>query len=194
MNIAGKGVLLIIVVIAMGVFALSEGFKDDSGQSASQATQSTQVEEQPQEGETTEEATENSNSDAASDAEGQEGESEGTTDGTSPSLGVLHPPAEVRVLVANGTEVTGAAGATLDTLVATSGYNGVQAVNDLEENILEKTFVYFSQGYELDGRNIAIIINADGELVLPMPIELPIDDLLDANVLVHVGADLFPGG
>jgi len=194
MNIAGKGVLLIIVVVAMGVFALSEGFEDDSGQSASQATQSTQVEEQPQEGETTEEATENSNSDAASDAEGQEAESEDSTDGTSSSLGVLHPPAEVRVLVANGTEVTGAAGATLDTLVATSGYNGVQAVNDIQENILEQTYVYFSQGYELDGRNIAIIINAAGEFVLPMPIELPIDDLLDANVLVHVGADLFPGG
>ena len=194
MNIAGKGVLLIIVVVAMGVFALSEGFEDDSGQSASQATQSTQVEEQPQEGETTEEATENSNSDAASDAEGQEAESEDSTDGTSSSLGVLHPPAEVRVLVANGTEVTGAAGATLDTLVATSGYNGVQAVNDIQENILEQTYVYFSQGYELDGRNIAIIINAAGEFVLPMPLELPIDDLLDANVLVHVGADLFPGG
>ena len=97
-------------------------------------------------------------------------------------------------MVANGTEVTGAAGATLDTLVATSGYNGVQAVNDIEENILEKTYVYYSQGYELDALNIAIIINAKSEFVLPMPIELPIDDLLDANVLVHVGADLFPGG
>ncbi|GIS39325.1 MAG: hypothetical protein Ct9H90mP11_06450 [Acidimicrobiales bacterium] len=48
----------------------------------------------------------------------------------STSTSVLHPPAEVRVLVANGTDVTGAAGATLDTLVANAGYNGVGAVND----------------------------------------------------------------
>ncbi|MBB32344.1 MAG: hypothetical protein CL455_01650 [Acidimicrobiaceae bacterium] len=189
MNIAGKGVLLIIVVIAMAVFALSEGFNDDSGQSSSQTTQTVQ-DEQPQEAQTDEVAEESSNPDETNDTEQQDG-SEDTTDG---SLGVLHPPAEVRVLVANGTEVTGAAGATLDTLVATSGYNGVQAVNDIEENILEKTYVYYSQGYELDALNIAIIINAKSEFVLPMPIELPIDDLLDANVLVHVGADLFPGG
>jgi cytoskeletal protein RodZ len=190
MNIAGKGILLIIVVIAMGVFALSEGFDDDSGQSSSQTTQTIQ-EEEPQETETTEEAEESSNPEKTSDTQEQQEGSEDTTDG---SLGVLHPPAEVRVLVANGTEVSGAAGATLDTLVATSGYNGVNAVNDTEENILEKTYVYYSQGYELDALNIAIIINAKSEFVFPMPIEVPIDDLLDANVLVHVGADLFPGG
>jgi|TARA_B100000902_G_scaffold362625_1_gene381024 hypothetical protein len=190
MNIAGKGILLIIVVIAMGVFALSEGFDDDSKQSSAQITQTIQ-EEQPQETEKTDGAEENSNPDETSDAQEQQEGSEDTSDG---SLGVLHPPAEVRVLVANGTEVSGAAGATLDTLVATSGYNGVQAVNDLDENILEKTYVYYSQGYELDALNISVIINAQPEDVLPMPIELPIDDLLDANVLVHVGADLFPGG
>ena len=190
MNIAGKGILLIIVVIAMGVFALSEGFDDDSKQSSAQITQTIQ-EEQPQETEKTDGAEENSNPDETNDTQEQQEGSEDTSDG---SLGVLHPPAEVRVLVANGTEVSGAAGATLDTLVATSGYNGVQAVNDLDENILEKTYVYYSQGYELDALNISVIINAQPEDVLPMPIELPIDDLLDANILVHVGADLFPGG
>ena len=29
-------------------------------------------------------------------------------------------------------------------------------------------------------------------MFLPLPETLPIDDLSDANVLVHVGADLFP--
>ena len=32
----------------------------------------------------------------------------------------------------------------------------------------------------------------DSSNVLPLPETLPIDDLSDANVLVHVGADLFP--
>ena len=105
---------------------------------------------------------------------------------------MLHPPAEVRVLVANGTDVTGAAGATLDTLVANAGYNGVGAVNDLGEEVLLETFIYYAQGYDLDAQNVRLIINAESNNVLPLPETLPIDDLSDANVLVHVGADLFP--
>lgn len=192
MNIAGKGVLLILVVIAMGIFALSEGFEDDSIQQASQLSQTSQAEQQSQE-ENEEEVSNDSSSDEIS---GSEEGSEGSTVTSEESSGVtqvLHPPAEVRVLVANGTEVTGAAGATLDTLVASEGYNGVQAVNDNSEEVIAITYVYYSQGYELDALNVALIINAKSESVLPMPLELPIDDLLDANVLVHVGADLFPG-
>ncbi|MBC84712.1 MAG: hypothetical protein CL454_07630 [Acidimicrobiaceae bacterium] len=192
MNIAGKGVILILVVIAMGIFALSEGFEDNSIQEASQLSQTSQTEQQSQE-ENEEEVSNDSSSDEIS---GSEEGSEGSTVTSEESSGVtqvLHPPAEVRVLVANGTEVTGAAGATLDTLVASEGYNGVQAVNDNSEEVIAITYVYYSQGYELDALNVALIINAKSESVLPMPLELPIDDLLDANVLVHVGADLFPG-
>ena len=192
MNIAGKGVLLILVVIAMGIFALSEGFEDNSIQEASQLSQTSQTEQQSQE-ENEEEVSNDSSSDEISDSEEDSEDSTVTSEESSGVTQVLHPPAEVRVLVANGTEVTGAAGATLDTLVASEGYNGVQAVNDNSEEVIAITYVYYSQGYELDALNVALIINAKSESVLPMPLELPIDDLLDANVLVHVGADLFPG-
>ena len=192
MNIAGKGVLLILVVIAMGIFALSEGFEDDSIQQASQLSQTSQAEQQSQE-ENEEEVSNDSSSDEISDPEEGSEDSTVTSEESSGVTQVLHPPAEVRVLVANGTEVTGAAGATLDTLVASEGYNGVQAVNDNSEEVIAITYVYYSQGYELDALNVALIINAKSESVFPMPLELPIDDLLDANVLVHVGADLFPG-
>ena len=192
MNIAGKGVLLILVVIAMGIFALSEGFEDNSIQEASQLSQTSQAEQQSQE-ENEEEVSDDSSSDEISDSEEGSEDSTVTSEESSGVTQVLHPPAEVRVLVANGTEVTGAAGATLDTLVASEGYNGVQAVNDNSEEVIAITYVYYSQGYELDALNVALIINAKSESVLPMPLELPIDDLLDANVLVHVGADLFPG-
>lgn len=192
MNIAGKGVLLILVVIAMGIFALSEGFEDDSIQQASQLSQTSQAEQQSQE-ENEEEVSDDSSSDEISDSEEGSEDSTVTSEESSGVTQVLHPPAEVRVLVANGTEVTGAAGATLDTLVASEGYNGVQAVNDNSEEAIAITYVYYSQGYELDALNVALIINAKSESVLPIPLELPIDDLLDANVLVHVGADLFPG-
>ena len=192
MNIAGKGVILILVVIAMGIFALSEGFEDNSIQEASQLSQTSQAEQQSQE-ENEEEVSNDSSSDEISDPEEGSEDSTVTSEESSGVTQVLHPPAEVRVLVANGTEVTGAAGATLDTLVASEGYNGVQAVNDNSEEVIAITYVYYSQGYELDALNVALIINAKSESVFPMPLELPIDDLLDANVLVHVGADLFPG-
>lgn len=192
MNIAGKGVILILVVIAMGIFALSEGFEDNSIQEASQLSQTSQTEQQSQE-ENEEEVSNDSSSDEISDSEEGSEDSTVTSEESSGVTQVLHPPAEVRVLVANGTEVTGAAGATLDTLVASEGYNGVQAVNDNSEEVIAITYVYYSQGYELDALNVALIINAKSESVFPMPLELPIDDLLDANVLVHVGADLFPG-
>ena len=185
MNIAGKGVLLIIAVITAGIIVLNQGFdKDTSASSVSvQSTQETEEQNQEIEQETT-------TPPEVSSEENNGGEvNEGSP---STSTSVLHPPAEVRVLVANGTDVTGAAGATLDTLVANAGYNGVGAVNDLGEEVLLETFIYYSQGYDLDAQNVRLIINADSSNVLPLPETLPIDDLSDANVLVHVGADLFP--
>ena len=188
MNIAGKGVLLIIAVITAGIIVLNQGFdKDNSATSvpvpSTQETQETEEQNQEIEQETT------TPSQDSSEKNNGEEVNEGSS---STSTSVLHPPAEVRVLVANGTDVTGAAGATLDTLVANAGYNGVGAVNDLGEEVLLETFIYYSQGYDLDAQNVRLIINADSGNVLPLPEILPIDDLSDANVLVHVGADLFP--
>ena len=188
MNIAGKGVLLIIAVITVGIIVLNQGFDKDISASSvtvpsTQETQETEEQNQEIEQETT-------TPPEVSSEENNGGEvNEGSP---STSTSVLHPPAEVRVLVANGTDVTGAAGATLDTLVANAGYNGVGAVNDLGEEVLLETFIYYSQGYDLDAQNVRLIINGDSSNVLPLPEILPIDDLSDANVLVHVGADLFP--
>ncbi len=188
MNIAGKGVLLIIAVITAGIIVLNQGFdKDNSATSvpvpSTQETQETEEQNQEIEQETT----------TPSQDSSEENNGEEINEGSpSTSTSVLHPPAEVRVLVANGTDVTGAAGATLDTLVANAGYNGVGAVNDLGEEVLLETFIYYSQGYDLDAQNVRLIINGDSSNVLPLPEILPIDDLSDANVLVHVGADLFP--
>jgi len=189
MNIAGKGVLLIIAVITVGIIVLNQGFdKDNSANSApvlstQEPLNDTQEQNQEIEQETT-------TPPEVSSEENNGGEvNEGSP---STSTSVLHPPAEVRVLVANGTDVTGAAGATLDTLVANAGYNGVGAVNDLGEDVLLETFIYYAQGYDLDAQNVRLIINGDSSNVLPLPETLPIDDLSDANVLVHVGADLFP--
>ena len=189
MNIAGKGVLLIIAVITVGIIVLNQGFdKDNSATSAPVLSTQEPLNDTQEQNQEIEEETTTPSEAASEESTGGEG-----NEGSQPtSTSVLHPPAEVRVLVANGTDVTGAAGATLDTLVANAGYNGVGAVNDLGEEVLLETFIYYAQGYDLDAQNVRLIINGDSSNVLPLPETLPIDDLSDANVLVHVGADLFP--
>ncbi len=189
MNIAGKGVLLIIAVITVGIIVLNQGFdKDNSATSAPVLSTQEPLNDTQEQNQEIEEETTTPSEAASEENTGGEG-----NEGSQPtSTSVLHPPAEVRVLVANGTDVTGAAGATLDTLVANAGYNGVGAVNDLGEEVLLETFIYYAQGYDLDAQNVRLIINGDSSNVLPLPETLPIDDLSDANVLVHVGADLFP--
>ena len=189
MNIAGKGVLLIIAVITVGIIVLNQGFdKDNSANSAPVLSTQEPLNDTQEQNQEIEEETTTPSEVASEENTGGEG-----NEGSQPtSTSVLHPPAEVRVLVANGTDVTGAAGATLDTLVANAGYNGVGAVNDLGEEVLLETFIYYAQGYDLDAQNVRLIINGDSSNVLPLPETLPIDDLSDANVLVHVGADLFP--
>ena len=188
MNIAGKGVLLIVAVIAVAIIVLNEGFDENNSATSAPIISTQETSDMEQRNQEVEEETTDSTEVASDENSGDEASEGSPTTSTS----VLHPPAEVRVLVANGTEVTGAAGATLDTLVANAGFNGVGAVNDLGEEVLLETFIYFGQGYDLDAQRVRLIINSDKNNVLPLPEILPIDDLSDANVLVHVGSDLFP--
>ena len=188
MNIAGKGVLLIVAVIAVAIIVLNGGFDENNSATSAPIISTQETSDMEQRNQEVEEETTDSTEVASDENSGDEASEGSPTTSTS----VLHPPAEVRVLVANGTEVTGAAGATLDTLVANAGFNGVGAVNDLGEEVLLETFIYYGQGYDLDAQRVRLIINSDKNNVLPLPEILPIDDLSDANVLVHVGSDLFP--
>ena len=190
MNIAGKGVLLIIAVIAMGIIVLNEGFDNEASSTFSEPVRSDQQEQSQEEPNQEEQQVAESNASEQTDTEQNAGDAQ-TEESQTTSTSVLHPEEEVRVLVANGTDVTGAAGATLDTLVANAGYNGVQAVNDTGDEILPETLIYYGQGYDLDAQNIRLIINANRNNVFPMPEILPVEDLVDANVLVHAsGYDL----
>ena len=137
MNIAGKGVLLIIAVIAMGIIVLNEGFDNEPSSTFSEPANSDQQDQSQEEPNQEEQQVAESSASEQTDTEQKAGDAQ-TDESQTTSTSVLHPEAEVRVLVANGTEVTGAAGATLDTLVANAGYNGVQAVNDIGDEINAK--------------------------------------------------------
>ncbi len=192
MNIAGKGVLLLGVFVAIGVIVLSEGFNDTSGNSQSvsvvQNVEVSNEESNPPEEESSVEEEEV----AAEENASAESSTPVQNEPVSSSESVLHPPAEVRVLVANGTDVGGAAGAIREVLISDQGYNGLPPVNATTEEIPDSSFVYYANGYELDARNVGLIINVDSANVIPMPAVLPVADLAEANVLVLLGSDLYP--
>ncbi len=114
-----------------------------------------------------------------------------TTDGDDSATDIpdiLHPAPEVRVLVANGTTVSGAAGRADDALEADKGYGGPEPTNTNAP--AEATIIYYEPGYELDARQIAKILNAAPTAVAPMPEAPPGDELAEAQVLVVIGPDV----
>jgi hypothetical protein len=109
-----------------------------------------------------------------------------STDTTSTTVAVkAHPPGEVTALVVNGSGVTGAAGQIAQKLSA-GGYKLKPSGNT---KTAAASNVYFKPGYEADARAIAALL-APAPGVLPMPDPAPVKDLLGANVLVVVAADL----
>lgn len=119
-------------------------------------------------------------------AEPEDEDPESTTTSTTVAL---RDPAEVKVLVANGSGTDGAAGGTTDALEAL-GY--VTATPTNAERV-PSTIVYFTTGFEAEAEALAAALGATPESVTAMPAVAPVDDLQLANVLVHLGPDLVGG-
>lgn len=164
-----RGAILVAVAVVIGVLLL----RDDDAVTTQVAVGSDSV------GEIDDGAT--------IDEGGEEGEDDSTT--TTPTTEAARPPAEVKVLVANGSGVNGAAGGTTDALGAL-GY--VTATPANAERVPE-TVVYYTTGFEAEAAALAAAIGAPAEAVTPMPPVAPVDDLQLANVLVHLGPDLAAG-
>jgi hypothetical protein len=96
-------------------------------------------------------------------------------------------PAMVRVLVANGSGVQGAAGRVQGQL-AERNYNVLAAVNARMSN-LDATTVYFSEGSESEAAALAAGFEP-AAAVEPMPEERPVTDDREVDVIVVVGRDL----
>jgi hypothetical protein len=132
-------------------------------------------------------------SDQAGDVDGGtvEPEGDGDTDAsTTTTTAAPRDPAEVKVLVANGSGVDGAAGGATDALEALGYVTGTPANADR----VQATIVYFTTGFESEADALAAAIGAPAESVTPMPAVAPVDDLQLANVLVHLGPDLGSAG
>ncbi len=101
------------------------------------------------------------------------------------------PPAQVKVLVANGSSVTGAAGAQTDQLEALGYVTGTPTNAD---GTVPATIVYYQAGFEAEAAALATAIGAPATAVAAMPPVPPVDDLQLANLLVVVGPDIATSG
>jgi LytR cell envelope-related transcriptional attenuator len=99
-----------------------------------------------------------------------------------------HLPAQVTVLVANGTQTDGGA-AKLAKLIGAAGYATLPAV-DAKNRATATTAVYFTVGYEANASALAALIGAPRSAAQPMPLPLPVASVQAANVLVVLGSDL----
>ena len=98
-----------------------------------------------------------------------------------------HNRNEVRILVANGTDICGAAGRVVTALSA-EGYTMLPAVNDDPEGNIDVSTIYYVEEYGFDAAVVASLIQVDSSRVLPLPATPPTAPG-DSDVLIHIGAD-----
>lgn len=99
-------------------------------------------------------------------------------------------PSEVKVLVANGSSVNGAAGSLTTDLEAL----GYVTANPANAERVTATVVHFTEGYQAEAEALAESIEASADAVQPLPTPAPVDDMQMSNVLVVLGPDLASAG
>lgn len=154
-----RGAALIAVAVLVGVVLLGKGF--DSGLLPS---------------------TSDTPSEQAANGNDGNGGGDGTT--TTSTTAVVHTPAEVRVLVLNGSGLSGVAGTASQSLAA-AGYVTLDPDN---ATATPTTVVYFVPGFDADAAAAATVLGIPATAVQPLPTPPPVNPA-DANVIVVLGAD-----
>lgn len=102
-----------------------------------------------------------------------------------PAANPTHNRNEVRVLVANGTTICGAAGR-LATSLSAQGFNVLPATD--ANNPADVSAIYYVEQYGADAGVVANLIQVNSSQVLPMPASPPTAPG-DSHVLIHIGDD-----
>lgn len=202
MNAATRGVILAVAAVVLGVIVLGQGFDDPTVSVDAAAPVETATPEPTATPDGSGEAaptpdgsgeTADPGDETTDPGDGDETTDPGDgTDGGDTTPPVLHDPSEVRVLVVNGTATSGAAGTVNNELIAL-GYNGLSPTNTDPIGAAEVTKVYYTDGFELDARQLAQTLNAPATSVEPLPEDVPVDDLQEADVVIILGPDLVSG-
>ena len=196
---AARGAMLIALALAIGLLLMT--FALDDPQTEITATDGTDQTDDAVDG--TDDTTEDGGVNAVDPGDAVDGSVPPATiaedDTPTPTIadsvppGEAHDPAEVNILVANGTGGKGVAGTISDKLKAKSYIaNAANAPSTAE------AVIYYRIGYDADARLVAEILGAGADIIKQAPGDgtLPVaqdakDDgrLTAANVVVIIGAD-----
>ncbi|MCU0272049.1 MAG: LytR C-terminal domain-containing protein [Acidimicrobiales bacterium] len=202
---AGRGFVLIGVAVVIGLLLLWRGL--DSGGSVDVETGDGGTDVAADGGTDAADAgTTDAGTDAATDAAtdaGTDAATDGSTDAvsdggtdaggatsTTAATGTTRPPEQVTVLVANGSGTSGAAGTVSDKLKAVN-FNTLEPANATPTTTSK---VYYRPGYDQDAQEVARVVGATADLVLPVPdptgvADNAVDRATQANVIVILGSD-----
>lgn len=157
-----RGAILVVVAVVAGLFLLRNGLD------TSETVRASNDDEQA----------------TASDGDGGAGDDE--SEGTTTTTAAARTPAEVPVVVLNGTTVNGAAGKYSEALAAA----GYQLGNDGNaEPDVSATQVFFAPGFDAEAAAVASAIAAPEGSVAPLPATPP-GEIGGAQVVVVIGPDL----
>lgn len=183
---APRGIILIVVASVLGILLLWKGIDgptSDIAESSSSSPTTTVVE---------------AGSDNGEGGEGEGGESDllditgDPTTTTTTTLFPPTPPAEVQVLVANGSGISGGAGTVTDLLIP-QGYTTLPAANAIPTDV---TGIYFRTGMSQEARIIQEQLAPDyPNVLMQIPddgLEVPdstADRVEQADVVIILGSD-----
>lgn len=197
---AARGAMLIALALIIGLVLMAFALDDPDSEltTGDDAADSSQSDDSSDDGT---DATDGTGDDTTTDT-GDTGDAvDGSTASSAPpeTIGPVdegtgpRPPAEVNILVANGTGGKGIAGALADRLIA-DGYIAKAA----NAPSTAAGIIYYRRGYADDARAVATILGAPPDILTPAPgdgtiavaAEAVADGRLsDANVVVIVGND-----
>ncbi len=197
-QMALKGVVLVLALIAAGAFVLARGLDDDDSDPTTTTAQPTaEATTEPEEIPDPVETPSGSGDTAPTPAPAPEEPQEATAAPAEPQPLASDPeeelecrdPSTIGVLVANGTDVGGAAGRLSGEL------NAANYVTLPPHNASPQTgsAFYYRAGYEVDAQCIARLLGESEKPLWPMPDPPPggitLDQLGNAYVLILIGPD-----
>ena len=155
-----RGALLIIVAVLLGAGLLANGFRDDHVASGAKTTPTTV-------------------------------RGTGTTlpGGTGSTVPQAHDPAQVKVLILNGSGKGGVAKTAADSLKA-ANYTTLDPSN-AKGGTATASIVYFAPGYDIDAGTVAAKLGLQAGAAQPLPTPAPtaVGDAQGANIVVIIGTD-----
>ena len=180
----GRGVVLVLIAVAIGAFLLRSGF-DNSNTGGAQTTVGNNDAAEAQNPEDDEGGT------VDPVGEGNGDPADPATETTAPPPLPTREPSQVKVAAVNGTGTAGLAGRTAD-LMGVHGY--VTGAKNAASVPMAVSVIYYRAGFSEDAKAVATHLRAPADIIAPAPEDVlsliaNSEEVADFNIFVIVGAD-----